>query len=382
MSTPAFLYVVCQVGAETALKQELAANWPGLRLAFSRPGFVTFKLESEQPIAENTDLRSIFARTWGFSLGKVQVSDVAQAAAEIWKVAGDRPYRHIHVWERDAATPGDRGFEPGLTALAAGVGQQIAAHQPANLAKKPLPVNLLTKSGELILDCVLVEPNQVWVGYHVASTLPTRWPGGVPKLDLPEQAVSRAYLKMQEALLWSGLPVAPGDRCVEVGSSPGGSCQALLERGLRVTGIDPAEMDAILLANPNFTHIRARAADLKRREYRGVKWLMVDSNVAPKHTLDSVEHIVTNPQVQIRGLLLTLKLPEWTLTEAIPEYLARIRAWGYAYTRARQLAFNRQEICVAAMRTRSSRRVTPGTRPRPAGRTRPELNGDELGVDE
>jgi hypothetical protein len=77
---------------------------------------------------------------------------------------------------------------------------------------------------------------------------------------------------------------------------------------------------------------------------------MADSNVAPKHTLDTVEHIVTHRQVQIRGMLLTLKLPEWKLADSIPGYLARIRGWGYEPVRARQLAHNRQEICVAATR--------------------------------
>ena len=48
------------------------------------------------------------------------------------------------------------------------------------------------------------------------------------------------------------------------------------------------------------------------------------------------------------GLLLTLKLLDWKLAEEIPSYLGRIRSWGYRRVQARQLAHNRQEICVAA----------------------------------
>jgi 23S rRNA (cytidine2498-2'-O)-methyltransferase len=360
MPTPPFLYIVCQVGAESALKQELSRQWPGIRLAFSRPGFVTFKLPPDLPFAEDTDLRSVFARTWGFSLGKLQGTDQEQLAAEVWQLAGERRFQHLHVWQRDSALPGHRDFEPGLTELAQSVGERIAAQRPDAATSKALPVNLVARADDLVLDCVLVEPDQWWIGYHRASSLPTRWPGGVPKLEMPAHAVSRAYLKMGEALLWSGLPLAPGERCVEIGSSPGGSCQTLLDRGLIVVGIDPAIMHESVLAHPNFTHLRARGADLKRREFRGIKWLMVDSNVAPQHTLDTVEHIVTNRQVQVRGLLLTLKLLEWKLADEIPDYLARIRSWGYQYVRARQLAFNRQEICVAALRSRSLRRAAPG----------------------
>jgi 23S rRNA (cytidine2498-2'-O)-methyltransferase len=169
-------------------------------------------------------------------------------------------------------------------------------------------------------------------------------------------AVSRAALKMNEALAWSRLPVAPGDRCVEIGSAPGGSCLTLLARGLFVVGIDPAEMDEQVLQHPRFTHVRKRAADLKRREFRGVRWLLADSNVAPAHTLDTVEAIVTHRDVHIRGLLLTLKLPQWELAERIDEYLQRIRGWGYRYVRARQLSYNRREICVVALQRRSLRR--------------------------
>jgi hypothetical protein len=80
---------------------------------------------------------------------------------------------------------------------------------------------------------------------------------------------------------------------------------------------------------------------------------MADSSVAPKHTLDTVEHIVTHPSVNIKGLVLTLKLLEWKLADDIPAFLDRIRSWGFEYVKARQLVYNRQEICVAALRRKS-----------------------------
>jgi 23S rRNA (cytidine2498-2'-O)-methyltransferase len=384
MSDGEFLFVVCQVGAESALKSELSRRWPDIRLAFSRPGFVTFKLPPEHGLNRDVEWASVFARTCGFSLGKV-AGDRAEAMADrVWQIVGDRPFDHLHVWQRDPAMPGDHDFEPGITPLADAVGRIIAARRPtengtsfeertpgdvtesaasvesvhsSESRPRVFPVNLVARPGQRILDCVMVEPNEWWIGEHQASAMPTRWPGGTPKIDMPDDAVSRAYLKITEALLWSRLPVAAGDHCVELGSSPGGSCQALLDRGLIVTGIDPAEMAPSVLEHPNFTHVRARGADLKRREFRHVKWLFADSNVAPKHTLDTVEHIVTNRQVNVQGILLTLKLIEWHLADQIPEYLDRIRNWGYPLVKARQLAFNRQEFCVVALRRRPRRRA-------------------------
>ena len=160
----------------------------------------------------------------------------------------------------------------------------------------------------MVMDCILVEPDEWWVGYHQAQRVATRWPGGMLELKLPPHAVSRAWLKMEESLRWSELPIADGGRCAEIGSAPGGASQALLDRGIVVTGIDPAEMAPEVLQHPNFTHLRRRANQVKRREFRKIRWLTADMNVAPRYTLDVVEEIVTHPQINIRGMLLTLKL--------------------------------------------------------------------------
>jgi 23S rRNA (cytidine2498-2'-O)-methyltransferase len=142
--------------------------------------------------------------------------------------------------------------------------------------------------------------------------------------------------------------VRPGDRCVEIGSAPGGSCAALLERGCIVTGVDPSEMDAAVLANPHFTHVRTRARDAPRAIFRDARWLISDTNVAPKHTLDTVEAIVTARDTRIEGLVLTLKLTDPKLAAELPVFHKRVRGWGYEHVRARQLAFDRQEVCVVA----------------------------------
>jgi 23S rRNA (cytidine2498-2'-O)-methyltransferase len=202
----------------------------------------------------------------------------------------------------------------------------------------------------LVLDCVIVAPDQWWVGYHQARSIASQWPGGMMPLELPAEAVSRAWLKMEEGLRWSQLPIPRGARCAELGSSPGGASQALLARGFSVIGVDPAEMDPAVLANPQFTHIRRRVTQVRRKEFRKIRWLMADMNVAPNYTLEAVEEIVTHSEVNVRGMLLTLKLFEWKLAEQLPEYLERIRGWGFNIVRARQLQHNRQEVCVAALK--------------------------------
>ena len=357
---PQFLFVTCQVGAEKAVKGELANRWPAFRLAFSRPGFLTFKLPANHAPADDFDLESVFARAYGFSLGEVSGKNEEQLAANVWNLCKGRTIQQIHVWEKDRSEPGIHRFEPSITPAAINAHRLLFQQCPRaqNLAREADVPTVPARVGELILDCVILSPNQWWVGFHRAKLVPSRYPGGMMSLELPRDAVSRAWLKMEEGLRWSELPIPRGARVAEIGSAPGGASQALLSRGLIVTGIDPAEMAPAVLNHPRFTHIRRRSMEVRRRDFQKIRWLTADMNVAPEYTLDAVEAIVVHPRVNIRGLLLTLKLPQWKLASSLPEYVARVQSWGYNLVRARQLQYDRREVCVAALQ-RPFRRKPP-----------------------
>jgi len=452
MGPPEFIFVTCQIGAEAALKAELARDRPTFRFAYSRPGFLTFKLPPDHGLHDTCDLGSVFARAAGFSLGKASGATAEERTAALWQLAGPRPYNRLHVWQRGKGRgvrdegrdevplplPPDFGELPsglslrvedsrtgeGLPAVSAPNGgeaevleaeqailalwpaataacatgqrsrpvvdasrsnslkaglqqgatgqrsrpveraqaeEQASAPRPspltphASLPHAPQP-GAATRPGDLVLDCLLIEPDQWWLGFHRAHDAPSCRPGGLFNDPLPPEAVSRAYLKMEEALAWSRLPVRRGDLFVEIGSAPGGSAQALLRRGARVIGIDPADMDPRVLTDPNFAHWKMRGMDVRRREFRGVRWLSADMNVAPQYTLDTVEAIVTHESVHVAGMLLTLKLPDWSLAAEIPQYLDRIRSWGFKEVLARQLHQNRHEICIAALSSTGRRR--------------------------
>ncbi len=167
--------------------------------------------------------------------------------------------------------------------------------------------------------------------------------------------LSRAYLKMQEAILWSRFPLLPGQVCVEIGAAPGGACQAPLEHGLKVIAVDPAELDPSLLSHPDLMYIRARSREVRRRRLQSADWLMADLNVAPNYTLDAVADIVSHSEMSITGMILTFKLMTWDLAAHVPDYIARIKELGFHYVRTRQLAHNRREFCLAALRDKTLR---------------------------
>jgi 23S rRNA (cytidine2498-2'-O)-methyltransferase len=361
--TPSFVFFTCQVGAEPALKHELAREWPGLRFAYSRPGFLTFKVDAKLQLPDHFADRLVFARASGFCLGKTTGTTTAKKVESIWKLIGDRQVTDLHVWPRDKYSPGFRAYEPGMTPEIVELDRVIRDAGKGRLASAV--ANAIAGSGKgaadrpLVADVVIVDENEWWVGYHRVHSLVSGWPGGFVQANLPSEAVSRAWLKINEAILWSGFHLKPGQSCVEIGSAPGGAAQFLLARGLDVIGIDPAKMDPIVLADPHFRHILKRSKEVPRREFVGVDWLTCDINLPPNYTLDAVKAIVTHPGVRFKGMLLTLKLVEWSLAEEIPKFVEKIRSWGFPQVRARQLHHNRQEICVAASRPPSRRRVEP-----------------------
>lgn len=363
-----FVFMTCRPGAEGAVKAEVARGEPAWRPSFSRPGFLTFKHAGERPLDERqlAERNWTFAHAHGISLGRHSGSQLAELAEQVWRhdgvaaIATMHPFADIHVWQREPIATDDRGSETFVTPLCEEIEHAVRAAAPdscGRLRAVPTGRRRPTVRHGLVLDVVVVEPGEWWMGYHRGVTLPERWPGGAIIVSLPEHAVSRAYAKLEEALAWSGLPLAAGDECVEIGCAPGGASQALLDRGLFVTGVDPAEVDPDLLAHPRFRHLKKRAKEVRRREFLGVRWLTADMNIAPQATLDEVEAIVTHPDVTIRGMVLTLKLSEWSVAEKLPAFTARVRGWGYRDVRLRQLVTGGQEVCLVALRRKALRRL-------------------------
>lgn len=346
-----FFYLSCQWGAEPSVKRELLRRRPDARLAFSLPGFLTFKWP--QPESECEDfLPSAFARGWGWSRGMIKADTLPERLEKLRNILAGLQFDRLHVWPRDVQKPGSWDYCPGIQEADRAVWKTIAEFEPrcpyieAGDDEAPLEA----KVGEKVADVVLLSPTQWFVGFRTQSRRCLPWPGGLSTMKLPEHAVSRAYLKMWQGLEWSRLPLKPGQLACELGSSPGGASQALLDRGLRVMGVDPADMDPIVAVHARFRHIRRRSPSVPKAMFRPVRWLFADMNVAPGYTLDAVEAIVARPESRVRGILLTLKLSDWELAEQIPEYVERVKGWGFESVRVRQLQQHRQEVAITARR--------------------------------
>ena len=65
-----------------------------------------------------------------------------------------------------------------------------------------------------------------------------------------EDQISRAKFKLLEAEQRFGIDFSVARKAIDIGAAPGGWTSLLLERGLKVTAIDPAAMNPRLLGNP------------------------------------------------------------------------------------------------------------------------------------
>jgi len=375
-----FLFVCCQIGAEKTCKQEILNRYPGLKFAFSRSGFLTFKAVDTSIRPGSFQLVSTFARLWGWSLGKTNSSDTTElaknVAAQIETLAGDKPFTMLHCWQRDLTMPGKNGFEPGISPVAETAGQiLLEAIQP----RLPgLRLNRPSKRGELTICVVLIESDEWWVGWHDSAMIAQSWPGGVPQFELPPKLASRAWLKVHEAVLWGQIPIEKGDVVAEIGSAPGGAAQYMLERGATVIAIDPAEMDPSVAEHPSLTHVRRRARDVPKRDLMNVRWLVVDVNMPPSYTLEVIRDYIETRKLDIRGVIATLKLPDWKLAAEVDQYRQQFVNMGFPVVRTRQLAFNRQELCVVALRKRFERRTLKSNKFKKPRRQEAVSSGDSL----
>ncbi len=215
-----FLFFCCQHGAENAIKSSLCAPNGPFRLSFSQPGFVTLKgTMSISPWSRALPI-SPWIRCSGHAFSSVAGDDAIPLVARVVEEHRSLDWEFLHIWERDPALPGWNGFEPGSTPLVESLADEFQKQLKALGDPRHASVGSIAPPNAKVLDIVLIEPNRWWIGSHFAENKEQRWPGGVFPVSPPPNMLSRAYLKLAEAIAWSELPMKKGDAVVEIGSSP------------------------------------------------------------------------------------------------------------------------------------------------------------------
>lgn len=303
-----FRFAVCLPGLENWLKADMARMRPDWHPAFVRPGLVTFKV----PDGAEERVPSVFARRSGVSVGLFDSVDGAKAALSDCAI--------LHVFPRD---PEEGPGEGPVAVPGQKVGDVVTAGIEATLA-----------------------------GWHTQREGESPHPGAAWPVEVPPEAPSRAYAKIEQAIAWARLPVRAGDVAVEFGAAPGGASYALLRRGVSVIGVDPEPMDPIVLQGvmgATFTHLKTPMSQVRWEDLpRKVDWLLCDANLAPQVVLHELSRLVAPLRRRLQAAVVTLKLNDDRVVAAIPKLLHRFEDLGFTSIRAAHLPANRREITVVA----------------------------------
>jgi 23S rRNA (cytidine2498-2'-O)-methyltransferase len=128
---------------------------------------------------------------------------------------------------------------------------------------------------------------------------------------------SRAYLKLWEALVRFGRWPVAGERCLDLGASPGGWTWVLANLGADVTAVDKAPLDPVVAAMPGVTQRLDSAFALPPEP---VDWLFSDVIAYPGRLLTLVRRWINAGAA--RYIVCTIKFQGATDHEAAEAFAA------------------------------------------------------------
>lgn len=303
-----FIYTIVNVGSEKLLKEEISIKYPHLKFAYSRPGYITFKDTSES-FTVDTVLNLIFARSYGLSLGKFSLENLEN---EIKKYSDAIIHRFSYVTNESS---GEKA--------------------------------IINKN---ILDVIEVKEGEYWLGLKKARFFTWFYPFANPNVKLPDLAPSRAYLKLVEAFIWSNYKASEDEVALELGSAPGGASYAMVERGIKVYGVDNAIMDEALLKNPLFVHIKEPMQKVRDENIpRPCHLLVSDVNVMPSLILSQLKRFMSL-RPGIKNVFYTLKIGDKISVKEILSHVETFKKFGFKEVGATQLPSNKSEVLLYGKR--------------------------------
>jgi len=222
-----------------------------------------------------------------------------------------------------------------------------------------------------VIVSLLCTTEKGYLGISTSEENLSDWPGGMRHFAQTPEQISRAEFKLLEALEVFGVTLPERGRALDLGAAPGGWTRLLLEAGLHVVAVDPAQLDPRLVAprfivgdsfivgEPRLEHYRGYAETYLEDARRGVslpppvRRFDVITNDMRMDAREAARLLVQARQcLRTDGFVIsTLKLPHATREidplKTLKEALSLLRR-HYGIVQARQLFHNRQEVTVVA----------------------------------
>ncbi len=208
------------------------------------------------------------------------------------------------------------------------------------LTKAPLDV----KNPAQVVSVVIVD-KKAYIGLSDAVDNLSNWAGGERRFAKEEGQISRAEFKLLEAIETFNLNLTRKKTAIDLGASPGGWTRILRKYyNMRVTAVDPADLDPSLVTDKKVSHIRKTAQKFTMINDRNYDVIVNDMKI---NMPDSVRVMTDlSKWVNDDGIaVMTMKLPKRDIMKGIDKSLNALRKF-YRIIGARQLFHNRHEITV------------------------------------
>ena len=163
----------------------------------------------------------------------------------------------------------------------------------------------------------LLAPDRLLAAAQCSAPFPN---GEVAFVEDREGPPNRAYLKVWEALVRLRRWPQPGERCLDLGASPGGWTYVLAKLGAQVVAIDKAPLDPKVAVMPGVEWRGESAFALEPASVGPVDWLFSDIVCYPARLLALVERWRASGLV--RNFVCTLKFQGETDHESAQAFAA------------------------------------------------------------
>ncbi len=202
----------------------------------------------------------------------------------------------------------------------------------------------IDNSSKQILSVVLFQ-NKMYVGYSTVTQSLTSWPLGHLHYAFKTEQPSRAEFKIAESVELFNLDLSKYKTAIDLGAAPGGWSRFLLEKGMSVVAVDPAELNPGLFKYEKLKHFKCLSQDFFKKHPNSnfdmiVNDMRMDVQGSVEVMLNAFDHLKRN------GIaIMTLKLNPRKKLEEI-EYGIKNLSKKYTILHTRQLYHNRSEVTV------------------------------------
>lgn len=264
-----------------------------------------------RPLAEELDRRGIRIERWHDDLAITDAPAVPSVwAANVWSATEIVSVGSIADAAR-ALTTRQRNWSM-FAPVHRGRAKLIDDRLP-HVSAKPLDLGAPAPTAPLG-SWTLLDPSTLLLSAACTSPFPNGEPRFIEDRNGPP---NRAYLKLWEALAVIGQHPRPGERCLDLGASPGGWTWTIARLGAEVLAIDRAPLASTVARLPGVSWRQGSAFGVDPADHGQIDWVFSDVIAYPDRLARLARRWVESGRT--RHVVCTIKLQGATDHDAIDE---------------------------------------------------------------